>query len=272
MKPSLRLVICIVALGLSACAPTKLTPTSTNGMPAMTVYYVVQEGDTLSVVAHRYHLTYLQVAHMNNIRPPYAVEAGQTLVIHLPHKTHKKSLRAAQHEAFGGETSPLILTTPTFSPQSITPTTPVAAKAPVYPSVSRQAVRMQEGNDWSWPLTGSLAQGFGQGAGVLGKGVQIEASTNAAIFAAAAGQVLFSGVGAEGYGKMLIIKSNNNFLSAYSSLSAMSVQQGQQVTRGQRIGVIGTLNGKPTLHFEVRKLGNPVDPIQYLPAPTGASS
>lgn len=119
---------------------------------------------------------------------------------------------------------------------------------------------------WSWPVSGQLVQGFGAGHGQMAKGVQIATAQNATILAATNGTVIYSGVGTDDYGKMIIIKSDNNFLTAYTNLASLTVKQGQAVQRGDAIGVVGQINGKSMLHFEVRKFGNPVDPLSYMPS------
>lgn len=153
-----------------------------------------------------------------------------------------------------------------------------SAQAQVAAQASTQAVAQTSGknvttddaviNDqvtWSWPVSGKLTEAYGEGSGLFAKGIQIVTAPNAKIHAAAAGTVIYSGKGVSGYGNMVIIKSDNNFLTAYTNLSSLLVKQGQAVKRGDTVGVVGTINGKPTLHFEVRKFGNPVNPEKYLP-------
>ena len=119
--------------------------------------------------------------------------------------------------------------------------------------------------NWSWPVTGQLVEGFGEGSGLLAKGVQISTAANAKVFAAADGSVIYSGMGVQGYGNMIIIKSDNNFLTAYTSLSKLTVKQGAAVSRGDTLGFVGTIQNQPMLHFEVRKFGTPVNPLKYMP-------
>ncbi len=136
-------------------------------------------------------------------------------------------------------------------------------------SVTPSGVVTVGGDQWSWPLTGTVAQKFGEGTGLFGKGVQLSAPAGTPVLASSDGQVLYSGVGAAEYQQMVIVKQNNNFLTAYTNLSQISVKQAQNVTRGQQIGVIGTINGQSMLHFEVRKFGTPVNPIYYMPKSNG---
>jgi lipoprotein NlpD len=135
--------------------------------------------------------------------------------------------------------------------------------------VSSIRVVSMGGDEWSWPLTGVVAQKFGEGKGLFGKGIQLSAPAGTPVLAAAEGQVLYSGVGAAEYQQMVIVKQNNNFLTAYTNLSQITVKQAQSVKRGQQIGVIGSINDEPMLHFEVRKFGTPVNPITYMPKADG---
>ncbi len=136
-------------------------------------------------------------------------------------------------------------------------------------SVTPDDVIAVGGDQWSWPITGTLIQKFGEGTGLFGKGVQLSAPAGTLVFASSDGQVLYSGIGAAEYQQMVIVKQDNNFLTAYTNLSTITVKQAQNVTRGQQIGVIGTINGQSMLHFEVRKFGTPVNPINYMPKPNG---
>ena len=86
------------------------------------------------------------------------------------------------------------------------------------------------------------------------------------VLASAAGKVVYSGTGLRGYGKLIIIKHNNAYLSAYAHNNKLLVKEGQTVSRGQVIAEMGKTDSKLVrLHFEIRKNGKPVDPLKYLP-------
>ena len=87
------------------------------------------------------------------------------------------------------------------------------------------------------------------------------------VLASAPGRVVYSGSGLRGYGKLVIIKHNKTYLSAYAHNRDILVKEGQSVVRGQKIAEVGNTDADtPKLHFEIRKLGKPVDPAKYLPA------
>ena len=136
---------------------------------------------------------------------------------------------------------------------------PAAGKAPAVPSATRNF----DGVRFSWPLNGSVLQGFD---GVNNKGLLLSGKTGDAVQAAADGKVIFSGEGPRGYGNLIIIKHSNEMLSVYAHNRSLAVKEGQQVTRGQKIGELGTAGGNQSaLHFEVRQAGKPVDPAGVLP-------
>jgi lipoprotein NlpD len=120
-----------------------------------------------------------------------------------------------------------------------------------------------DGVDWSWPASGRLVARFAEPAN---KGVDIAGRKGEPVLASAGGRVVYSGEGLRGYGKLIIIKHNNTYLSAYAHNDSILVKEGQSVTRGQKIAEIGsTGTDQAKLHFEIRRLGKPVDPLKFLP-------
>jgi lipoprotein NlpD len=135
------------------------------------------------------------------------------------------------------------------------------AAAPAAPA----AVRTEEGVEWSWPAGGRVIARFGDGSS---KGVDVAGRLGEPVLAAAGGRVVYAGEAMRGYGKLVIVKHDNTFLSAYAHNSKILVQERDTVKRGQRIAELGdsdTEAGKPRLHFEIRRQGKPVDPLKYLP-------
>jgi lipoprotein NlpD len=118
--------------------------------------------------------------------------------------------------------------------------------------------------DWVWPATGKLVTGFSDTANL--KGIDIAGKAGQPVLASAAGKVVYAGTGLRGYGKLIIIKHSNNYLSAYAHNKEILVKEGQQVQRGQRIAEMGSTDADQVkLHFEIRRLGKPMDPLKYLP-------
>lgn len=125
----------------------------------------------------------------------------------------------------------------------------------------------EEGEDtfeWSMPTNGRVIGEFSESANQ--KGVDIAGKLGQAVVASAAGKVVYSGNGLRGYGKLVIIKHNKTFLSAYAHNDQILVKEGQTVTKGQKIAEMGNSDtDQVKLHFEIRKFGKPVDPAKYLP-------
>jgi lipoprotein NlpD len=118
---------------------------------------------------------------------------------------------------------------------------------------------------WEWPTQGKIAYGFGQGPNQ--KGVGIEGKAGQAILAASPGKVVYSGSGLRGYGKLIIIKHNASYLSVYAHNSQILVKEGQSVAKGQKIAEMGNTDAdRVALHFEIRLLGKPMDPLRLLPS------
>jgi lipoprotein NlpD len=117
---------------------------------------------------------------------------------------------------------------------------------------------------WAWPASGKLIGQFAENG--ANKGIDIAAKVGDPVLAAGPGRVVYSGQGLRGYGKLIIIKHNNTYLSAYAHNNTLLVKEGQTVTRGQRIAEAGNSDSDvPKLHFEIRRQGKPVDPLKLLP-------
>lgn len=116
---------------------------------------------------------------------------------------------------------------------------------------------------WVWPATGRVLRGFSEGGN---KGLDISGRTGLPVCAAARGRVVYSGSGLVGYGKLIIVKHNKSYLSAYAHNDKLLVKEGDSVTGGQRIAQMGQTGTQGVkLHFEIRRDGRPVDPLIYLP-------
>jgi lipoprotein NlpD len=141
-------------------------------------------------------------------------------------------------------------------------TTPKTEAPPAEKPAS--AAPNDEAVDWGWPAQGKVIAGFGEANG--SKGMDIAGTLGQPVLAAASGKVVYSGSGLRGYGKLVIIKHNKTYLSAYAHNSQILVKEGQEVTKGQKIAEMGnTDSDRVKLHFEIRRLGKPVDPAKLLP-------
>jgi lipoprotein NlpD len=143
---------------------------------------------------------------------------------------------------------------------------PPAAPAPSPPPASSSASLGDADHlDWAWPAKGKIVSGFSETANL--KGIDIAGTAGEAVRASAPGRVVYAGNGLRGYGKLIIIKHNATYLSAYAHNRDILVKEGQQVTRGQKIAEMGSTDADQVkLHFEIRRQGKPMDPAKFLPA------
>jgi lipoprotein NlpD len=118
---------------------------------------------------------------------------------------------------------------------------------------------------WRWPTKGQVVQEFARGD-PLRKGVKVGGRIGQPVLAAEAGKVVYAGSGLIGYGRLIIIKHNKNYLSAYGHNRKLLVREGDTVSRGQQVAEVGKNgSGRAMLHFEIRRNGAPVDPLKLLP-------
>ncbi len=149
----------------------------------------------------------------------------------------------------------------TNSPKPVPESTAAGAKSP---TLSTDASEETDGVAWSWPAKGTVVANFNENGGP--KGVQIAGEMGQAVLASAGGRVVYTGSGLRGYGNLVIIKHNNTYLSAYAHNRAVLVKQGDNVSKGQKIAEMGNSDAsRVMLHFEIRRLGKPVDPVKFLP-------
>lgn len=204
-------------------------------------YYVVKKGDTLYSIAWQHGYDHRQLAYWNGIRPPYTIFPLQRIRV-----------------------TPLPVAASRASPSS------KKARKTYHPRV-RPEPRHQPKNKsgdklaWYWPTRGKLLSTFSRhDAGR--KGVDIGGRFGQPVRAAAAGKVVYSGNGLRGYGNLIIVKHNEEFFSAYAHNKKNLVSENQKVKARQQIADMGNSGtDKVQLHFEIRRKGKPVNPLNYLP-------
>lgn len=206
----------------------------------------VQRGDNLYRIATSNGISALDLSMWNGIRPPYTIYPGQRLRLY-PSGSGRSSVAAVRSTRPAATTRGRVVQ-PTQAPPQ--PTGPA-------PAVS--SVR------WAWPADGQLMQRFVPGEPTK-QGIDIGGTAGQAVRAAGNGVVVYSGSGLVGYGELIIVKHDEQWLSAYGHNRTRLVNEGQRVTAGQQIAEMGrTGAARDMLHFEVRYNGKPVDPLQYLP-------
>jgi lipoprotein NlpD len=209
----------------------------------------VVRGDTLFAIAWRYGIDYREIARLNNIARPYTIYPGQRIALKGEPSNAVPVRKAVPGKAVPGKAAPSQAVT-NSSPPRVTRAGPVNSDAPV--------------SAWRWPTEGKVTRGF---SGTVHKGVDIGGKTGDPVRATAAGKVVYAGSGIVGYGKLLIVKHNDIYLSAYGHNQRLLVDEGETVGAGQQIAEKGSTGTNAVkLHFEIRREGRPVDPTGLLPS------
>ncbi len=244
-------------------------------LPEEETEHIVVAGETLGGIANRARVPRILIAEANGLTPPYAVKAGQRLVIprtrHHTVKRGETGFTIAYNYAVpwrdiavanGMEPDAPIST----GQKLLIPTLidhgepPAAAPAPTA-STAAAAARFR------WPLAGTVRRGFtARGQRNYHDGLDIPAPRGTAVRAAAPGKVLFAGDEPAQFGRMVVIDHGDGWHTAYAFLSGITVKEGETVGQGERVGLVGS-TGRARgneLHFEVRRNNRPVDPVAQL--------
>ncbi len=237
-------------------------------------FYTVRRGDTLYSIALDHGLDYRELADWNNIDPA-RIREGQQLRLTPPPGTVttaplKGAPRAVESRPIGDS---VVAGTDTIKSQPQGVRVPysdrvyaqMASVKPVPETATRpEAARDEDSLDWIWPAAGRVVSGFSESNTL--KGIAIAGKLGQPVVASAAGRVIFSGTGIRGFGKLIVIKHNNTFLSVYAHNHQLLVREGETVARGQKIAEMGNSDADAVkLHFEIRRFGKPVDPVKLLP-------
>ena len=237
--------------------------------------YTVRRGDTLYSVAWQHGLTVGELAKQNRIHPPYTIYPGQSLRVSPPTRAVApvriqplpgNQPRKTASVAPAAKPAAQVVQKPSKKPAPV-PATPAAKPAPAAPVPARATspVAALYDGKWVWPTRGRVLRGF-QPKSNGKKGIDIGGHHAQPVKAAAGGKVVYAGSGLVGYGRLIIVKHNENLLSAYGHNSKLLVAEGDQVKAGDMIAKMGNSGTDRTaLYFEIRKDGKPVNPMQYLP-------
>lgn len=232
--------------------------------PVTSGQYLVRRGDTLYSIAFRFGWDWKALAARNGIASPYLIRVGQVIRFDGRQPTRRAVVAAApavtRPAPNGRPVAPLKSPTVRTQAQSPVPIKTTQATTPVQ-SVARSA------SGWAWPASGVVIGRFSSN-GSLNKGIDIAGDLGQPVLAASDGSVVYAGSGLRGYGELVIIKHSDTYVSAYGHNRRLLVQEGQQVKVGQTIAEMGSTGAdRVKLHFEIRRQGKPVDPMQYLPHP-----
>jgi len=249
--------IMALAVLLGGCWTTKVyrepgTSSQPPSKPRPGVTTTVRRGDTLFSIASSNSIRAQDLAAWNGIDPPYTIYPGQKLRLYPAGK--------------GSSTAATRPSNTTTKPAATKPATPATTPAPApAPKPAAPAAPAVSDIKWRWPADGELIGRYVAGEPTK-QGIDIAGASGAPVRAAADGVVVYSGSGLVGYGELIIIKHNEQWLSAYGHNRNRLVNEGQLVRSGQQIAEMGR-SGAPRemLHFEIRYNGKPIDPLMYLP-------
>lgn len=227
----LRLLMCLVlGLALSGCAGN-----SSEGSYSGSVY-TVKRGDTLSRISRMTGTSVRDLARMNGISPPYTIEVGQKLKVSGASSSSTKKSTVSK--------------TAKVVPSSAVPQSS-------WPPVGQRC--------WRWPASGKVVMTYSTSEGG-NKGIDIAGSRGQPVYAAGAGKVVYVGNQLRGYGNLVMIKHNEDYITAYAHNDKLMVNNGQSVKIGQQIATMGSSDADSVrLHFQIRYRATAIDPLRYLP-------
>lgn len=231
MKTRFYIAIMLLAsLTLAGCSST-----SDSGS-----IYTVKRGDTLYAISRSTGTSVRDLARLNNISPPYTIEVGQKLKLNGGSKA--KSSTAGKKSS---STRTAAVTPSSAVPQSSCP--PVGQRC------------------WRWPTSGKVVMPYSTRDGG-NKGIDIAGTRGQPVYAAGAGKVVYVGNQLRGYGNLIMIKHNEDYITAYAHNDKMMVNNGQSVKIGQQIATMGSTDADSVrLHFQIRYRATAIDPLRYLP-------
>jgi len=294
------IVIAMLSAVLNGCAkvPQNYAPVTTSRpdiVKDQAKYHQVKKGDTLYAISMIYDLDYRQLAQWNQIVPPYTIEIGQKIKLSGSDLENKSALDSVEQLPLSPkmeETKQKIVTATnristqkktTFSSNNKPNLTdsPSDKTAPLLTNIAekngsspqkKSIISIDNANmlklNFQWPIKGKVLKSFAQADN---KGIDIAGEMGQDVRAAESGKVVYSGQGLIGYGNLLILKHNDLYLSAYANNSRLLVAEGDTVGKGEaiaKVGQAGANQAKPnqaSLHFEIRKNGKPVNPLNFLP-------
>jgi murein DD-endopeptidase MepM/ murein hydrolase activator NlpD len=235
-----RLVCVSMIAALAACGSAPVGPG----------YYRVERGDTLYKIARSNRASVQSIVRWNNLANPDSLEVGQVLRVAPPPGTASASTGSAGASRSGGGSA----TSAGASSSARSAATDSASSASSAPASSISLI---------WPASGNVIRGFDGGNS---KGIDIANVAGTPVFAAAGGTVVYASNGLRGYGNLLIIKHNADYLTAYAHNRTLLVKEGETVQQGQKIAEMGDSdNDRVMLHFELRYAGRSIDPARSLP-------
>jgi lipoprotein NlpD len=244
-------IVAVIML-LAGCGSYSAPIPVINKSPDRTIpeAYQVIQGDSIYNISWAFGVDYLDIAEWSELKPPYSLQPGQVVYLKKP-EVKSTGLASASNQA---QQPVVVKKLPDKQPVRVAATAPASS-----PKVTFSA----SPEKWNWPAEGKLVGRFSPGNG--SNGIQIEGISGSPVKATAAGEVVYVGEGLRGYGKLIIVKHSEQYLSAYAHNREIMVEESQAIQSGQQIATMGSSGTESTmLHFEIRKDGKPMDPMKFL--------
>nr|WP_255775719.1 peptidoglycan DD-metalloendopeptidase family protein [Microbulbifer sediminum] len=258
----------MLPVAIAACSSPAAPTSSLAQPPSIRIgHHTVSKGETLYSIAWRYGRDYRELAALNGIGAPYSIYPGQRLRLYgKAPRVESRPEPVAKSRPASRPVVKSVARAPVRKPEQARPKPPVRSKS-LTPRPVKKPTPAPSGGPirWQWPARGKLISRFASGD-PLRKGVDIAGEKGDSVLAAADGTVIYAGSALRGYGNLLIVKHSEEYLSAYAHNHKLLVKEGSTVKAGQRIAELGSSGtSRNKLHFEIRRNGQPVDPMTYLP-------
>lgn len=242
-KWTLNAVVLLMGLLLVACSSNKASTSKASAGSYNGSVYTVKRGDTLYRISRMTGSSVSQLARLNGISAPYTLEVGQKLRVSSSGSSSSSKKTVVAKNA---------------KPRSSSDS-----------SVAKVALPPVGSKCWLWPTTGKVIEPFSTSDGG-NKGIDIAGKRGQPIYASAAGTVVYVGNQLRGYGNLVMIKHNEEYITAYAHNETTLVNTSQKVTAGQKIATMGSSGSDSVnLHFQIRYRATAIDPLRYLP-PAGS--
>ncbi len=228
--------------------------------------YRVKTGETLYSIALRFDKDYKELARINELDEKYTIYVDQQLRLDTA-DADSPAPSAVVASKTVNNTKPIVATPLSATTSTTSVKKPVEAVVKNTPSVGSnvQAISKSGSLNWGWPVSGQLLKRFSS-EGVGSKGIDIAGKRGDIVKASADGVVVYAGEGLVGYGKLIILRHNDEYITAYAHNDRLIAGEGQRVKLGQNIAEMGsTGTDRDKLHFEIRYKGKPIDPLTILP-------
>ncbi|MDP7482609.1 MAG: peptidoglycan DD-metalloendopeptidase family protein [Arenicellales bacterium] len=240
------LTFSLLVFMVSCAKPTTVTIIDQSVGSNRGIYHIVQRGESLYIIAWANGLDYRDLVKWNKLKNPDLITVGQKIMMSSTasrvstrsFSTSAKSKSSGSANSTNGKASSSIK--------------------------KRENTGSKKIKRWQWPAAGKIVDYYSVAKGK--KGIDISGSLGSPVRAASSGMVVYAGTGLRGYGKLVILKHSSDYLSAYAHNSSIIVHEGDSVSSGQKIALMGQSESKEVkLHFEIRYDGKPINPLSVLP-------